>query len=184
MKQHTILVLALAALTTPLLAQEMPKPGAEHQRLAQRAGTWDAVIEMAGPDGKPQISKGVSEMKMGCGGLWLIDSFSATMMGGPFEGHGATGYDPAKGKYVGTWVDSWSASVMTTEGTYDAAKKQLTMIGTMTGPDGQPVTNRMITTDKDANTQVFELFGPGPDGKEMKYLTITYTRRAKDGGRK
>jgi hypothetical protein len=184
MKLHTILAFAFAACTASLAAQgpELPKPGAEHKALAARAGTWDAAIEMVGEDGKPQTSKGVSEMKVGCGGLWLIDDFTADMMGMKFEGHGTTGYDPVKAKYVGTWIDSWSTSVMAMEGTYDAAKKQLTMIGTGTGPDGKEMKHRMVTTEKDANTQVFEMYGAGPDGKEMKFMTITYTRRAKPAG--
>jgi hypothetical protein len=187
MKLHTILALTLAAFTAPLAAQGMepPKPGAEHKALAARAGTWDAVIEMVGEDGKVQTTKGVSEMKVACGGLWLIDDFTADMMGMKFEGHGSTGYDPAKGKYVGTWIDSWSTGVMAMEGTYDAAKKQLTMIGTGTGPDGKPMKHRMVTTDKDANTSVFEMYGDMGDGKETKFMTITYTRRApKAGGAK
>jgi hypothetical protein len=183
MKQHTVLAFVLAASTAPLAAQDMPKPGPEHQLLAAKAGTWDAVIEMAGEDGKPVTSKGVSEYRV-CGGLWLIDDFNADMMGMKFHGHGATGYDPAKGKYVGTWVDSFSTSVMLLEGTYDAKKKQLTLTGTGPGMDGKPVVHRMVTTEKDANTQVFEMFMPGPDGKETKMMTITYTRRpAKVGAR-
>jgi hypothetical protein len=44
--------------------------------------------------------------------------------------------------------------------------------------------HRMVTTEKDANTRVFEMFVPGPDGKEMKVMTITYTRRAQKGAAK
>jgi hypothetical protein len=173
----------LAALTTPLLAQEAPKPTAEHQKLMAGVGTWDAVVEMMGEDGKPTTNKGVSEITS-IGGFWLVDDFKSSMGDVPFHGHGTMGYDPAKGKYVGTWIDSWSTSVMVMEGTYDAAKKAMTMSGMGQGMDGKPVMHRMVTTEKDANTRVFEMFVPGPDGKEMKVMTITYTRRAQKGAAK
>ena len=35
------------------------------------------------------------------GGFWQLSAFKSEMMGQPFEGRGATGYDPAKKKYVG-----------------------------------------------------------------------------------
>ena len=173
---------ALAALTTPLFAQEPQKPGPEHQRLMAEVGTWDAVVVMMSEDGKPETSKAVSEITA-VGGFWVVDDFKGSMEGEAFHGHGTTGYDPAKGKYVGTWIDSSSPSVMIMEGTYDAAKKTLTMsgIGQM---DGKPVMHRMVTTEKDANTRVLEMFLPGPDGKEMKIMTITYTRRVQKGAAK
>ncbi len=184
MKTTLFLPFLFAAVTATLSAQEPPKPGAEHQKLAGHAGTWTAAIEMMGEDGKPVASTGKSVVKVGPGGLWVLDDFEATIMGGPFTGHGATGYDPAKGKYVGTWIDSWSTSVMTLEGSYDKAGKVLTMTGTGAGPDGAPVLHKLVTTDKDANMRVFEMFVPGPEGKDMKVMTITYTRvPAKNGAK-
>jgi hypothetical protein len=113
---------------------------------------------------------------MACGGLWLMDDFDAQMMGGPFIGHGMTSFDKEKGKYVGVWFDSWITTPMAMEGTYDKTGKVLTMTATAPGPDGKPVVHTMVTTDKDANTRVFEMSVPGADGKAMKVLTITYTR--------
>ena len=175
-------VAVLAALTIPLFAQEPPKPGPEHQRLMNEVGTWDAVVEMMSEDGKPTKDTAVSEITA-IGGFWVVDDFKGSIAGGPFHGHGTTGYDPAKGKYVGTWIDSMSPSVMAMEGTYDAAKKALTMTGMGPGPDGKALLHRMVTTEKDANTRVFEMFVSG-EGKEMKIMTITYTRRAQKGAAK
>lgn len=176
----TLFTLTFAAAA---LAQEpeMPKPGPQHQKLAASAGTWDALIEMAGPDGKPSTSKGVSEMKIALGGFWLVDDFAGELMGSKFVGHGLTGYDPIKGKYVGTWVDSMSPSLMVLEGDYDQSGKVLTMTGMGIGMDGQPAKHRMVSTHKDANTTLFEMYvaGAGADQPEQKMLTITYTRRAK-----
>ena len=50
-----------------------------------------------------------------------------------FEGHGTETYDKGKKKYVGSWTDSMSTGLSTSEGTYDATSK--TMTGWMVGPD-------------------------------------------------
>lgn len=171
------LSLLVCCLVVPLAAQDMPTPGKEHQQLAAAAGTWDAAIEGMGPDGQASLSKGVSERRM-LGGFWLIDDFTADMGGMPFIGHGMTGYDPEKKVYVGTWTDSMSPALMLMEGTYDKSGKVLTMTGMGPGMDGKPTKMRMVSTMKDANTEVFEMFQPGPEGKEMRTLKITYTRRA------
>jgi hypothetical protein len=176
MKALSILTFLLVTSTAPLFAQEMPKPGPEHQKLASYAGKWNCAIEMMGQDGKPVASKGTMSARVALGGLWLIEDFEATMMGGPFSGHGINGYDPAKGKYVSTWFDSWSTSPFALEGSFDKEGKVLTMTGMGPGMDGKPVKHTLVTTDKDANTRVFEMSMPGPDGKDMKMVTITYTR--------
>lgn len=170
------------ALTLPLFAQDMPQPGPEHKKLEAGAGTWDAVCEMTGPDGQPMTSKALSKSKMAPGGFWLLDTFTGEIMGMKFTGFGATGYDPLKKMYVATWIDSMSPHLMVTEGNYDSTGKVLTMTGIGIGHDGQPAKHRMVTTHKDANTNLFEMFVAGPDGKEEKAMTITYTRRLdKDG---
>jgi hypothetical protein len=184
--KHTFSVLSLtlsllAAAALP--AQGMPQPGPEHQKLAAHAGTWDCAVEMLGEDGKMQTSKGVNEARVACGGLWLVEDFQAEMMGAPFTGHGVSGFDPAKGKYTTTWVDSMVTAPITFEGTFDAAGKVLTMTGMVPGMDGKPQQHRHVITWKDANQYTFEMFVAGPDGKEMCVLKITYTRRAKGEGK-
>jgi len=182
MKHRSLLVAFLVSL--PLFAQDgqMPQPGPEHQKLHAHAGTWDAVIESTGPDGKPSKSLGVSEMKMALGGFWLVDDFTAEFMGMQFQGHGLTGYDPVKGKYVATWVDSMSPSLLVLEGSYDKDGKVLTMSGPCTGMDGKPAQCRTVSTSVDANTMVFEMYMTGGDGTEALGMKITYTRRAAKPG--
>jgi len=167
-----------AALALP--AQELPKPGPQHEKLAASAGTWDTVAESIGMDGKPLTDRGVSVKKMALGGFWLIDDFESTWAGMPFHGHGMTGYDPIKQKYVSTWTDSMSPHLMVMEGDYDASGKVLTMTGMGIGMDGQPAMYKMVLTTKDKDTEVFEMYMTPKGGEEMKAITITYTRRKGD----
>ena len=90
-------------------------------------GTWDAVVELAGPPGAPAMtSKGVEVDTIGCGGLCLITDFKGEMMPGmAFHGHGTTTYDSVTKKYVGSWTDSMSTGLAISQGTYDPATKKI-----------------------------------------------------------
>jgi hypothetical protein len=157
----------------------MPKPGPEHAVLAMDTGTWDAVITLAGPPGAPAMtSKGVEVATIGCGGLCLITDFKGEIMPGvAFHGHGTTAYDSVAKKYVGSWSDSMSVGMATTDATYDAASKKLT--GTMTARDmtGNLSTNRTTTEYTDADHRVMTMFMAMPDGTQVQAMTISYTRR-------
>ena len=154
----------------------LPMPGPEHAILKADAGVWDASIEMLGGPA-PAVSKGSETNTLMGNGLWLITDFKGEMMGMPFHGHGTSGWDPAKKKYVGTWVDTMSTGVMVMEGSYDAAAK--TMTTWMEGPDmtGKIVKMKAVTEWKSPDNRVFTMYAPGPDGKEAHTMRITYTRR-------
>ena len=189
------LVLGLRALvtaqdkpSTPAAAPQgmppLPKPGPEHAIFKDDAGTWDATVEsFMVPGAPPAVSKGVETSRVGCGGLCLITDFKGSFTMGPpptpptpFEGHGTDTYDVGKKKYVGSWVDSMSAGLMTSESTYDAASK--TMSGWMAGPDLTGNVTKMKSTMvmKDPNTRVFSMYNVASDGKESLGMRITYTR--------
>lgn len=178
------LAAVLAASAAALRADDTPqppvaKPGPQHAILNKSAGVWDATVETTMPDGTKSSSTGVETNKMICNGLWQVSDFKGSFGGQPFEGHGVNGWDAAKKKYVGTWIDSMSSSLSVVEQTYDAATK--TMSGTMEGPDetGKAVKIKMVTIQPDDNNRVFTMSMPGPDGKEMALMKIVYKRRSK-----
>jgi hypothetical protein len=154
-------------------AQAPPKPGPEHEKLKQMEGVWDATIQS-----KEGESKGTMNYKMGLGGLWLMEHFKGEFGDAKFEGVGVTGYDSAKKKYVAVWIDSHSSSPMLSEGNLDKDGKTMTMIGEMSH-DGKAMKVKMVTEMIDANSMVFTLTSPGPDGKDMQMLKISYKRKAK-----
>ncbi len=166
-------------LSTAVSAQDMPKPGPEHQMFTMDEGTWDAVIEMSPPGGGPAMtSKGMQTDTVGCGGLCLITDFKGELMPGmAFHGHGVTAYDGAKKKYVGSWTDSMSKGLMVSESTYDAATKSLT--GWMEVPDatGAVQKSKSTSTFADADHKSMTMFMTAPDGKEIQTMKISYTRR-------
>ncbi len=175
----------LAAAATALLAvglyaaaPDNPKPATEHGRMTRAEGTWDAGVEISvGPPGTPpQLSKAVETNRLCCGGLWLVTEFKSIPGSAPFEGHGITGFEPAKKKYVSAWVDSDLTTPMVSEGAYDAAGMTLTLRGSMTSK-GKTLQWRSVEAWKNDDTRQFTMFMRGPNGKETPSLNVTYTRR-------
>jgi hypothetical protein len=115
--------------------------------------------------------------KMDLGGLWLVEDFTGDFGGMSFHGRGMTSYDAAKKKYVMVWVDSFTTDVSVLEGTFDASGKIQTMTGEMAGPGGAKMKVTIITEHKDKDNAVMTMRGPGPDGKEMEMMKVSYTRR-------
>lgn len=162
-------------------AQEAPeiKPGPEHEVLKHFVGTWEATISMQQAPGAPAVeTKGLETNTLGCGGLWLIIDHKGEFMGKPFHGHGVQGYDTNKKKYVGVWVDPMTSSLEVSEGTYDKATKTLTSKTRTRDPaSGQPMEYSTKNVFKDENNHYLAMFFPGPEGKELEAMRITYKRK-------
>ena len=103
---------------------------------------------------------------------------TATMMGMPFEGHGLLGYDNAKKVFENTWVDNMGSGIMKTSGAWDSTTKSVTLIGKGLDP-GTLAEKDFKETFKvmDENTQMMEMFGYGPDGKDFKMMEIKFSRK-------
>jgi Protein of unknown function (DUF1579) len=153
-------------------------PGAPHQSLASQAGNYDVKSRSWHDPGGPAMEEsGSVTRRMVLEGRVLVEEFNGTMMGMPFTGHGMTGFDNVSGKYWSTWMDSMSTGMMMSEGTCDA-KRACAFTGTWNDPIKKgPVTMRFTTSWTSPTTEIFEMYGPGKDGKEMKMMELTYTKK-------
>lgn len=158
--------------------QKAATPGPQHATLAKMAGDYElSVTSWSAPGAPPTVERGTASRSMQLGGRVLAEQVQSKMMGQPFTGHGMTGYDNVTGKWWSTWNDSMSTGLMVSEGTCDDAGAC-----TFTGSWNDPVTKgkvnaRMTTKWTSPTVEVFEMYAPGPDGKEMKMMEITYTKR-------
>jgi hypothetical protein len=170
--------LALMAVAAgSLLAQEIPAPatpGPEHKHLHTLEGTWDCKMKM---EGAPEALNAVATYKIELGGLWVSSEFKCDNPGFKFTGKGLDGYDTNKNKYVGTWCDSMSTSMMVMEGTHDEKTKTTTMTGQGYNEQGKLTKYRNVTKETDADHFTFQMYMVGDDGKESLAFTIDYTRR-------
>lgn len=159
--------------------QEAPKASKEHEVLKQMEGNWDFVMKTAamGPEHPAAEFKG-TETCSPVGSFWMVFDLKTPDMGGvPWHGHGSIGYDAAKKKYVGHFINSMSPEAMTGEGTMDAAGKVMTMTWSGHDHEGKPSTMREVFEHKDKDHAKMTMSGPGPDGKDMEYFSIEYTRK-------
>ena len=159
--------------------QKAGTPGEEHKKLAAMAGTYDLTIKAwHAPNTPPTTDTGIATRKMILGDRVLVEEVTSQMMGQPYSGQGLHGFENVTGKYWATWNDSMSTGLMVSQGTCDASGA-CAFTGSYNDPVTKKVTNsRMTTRWTDASTEVFEMYGPGPDGKEAKMMEITYKKRA------
>jgi hypothetical protein len=153
-------------------------PGPAHQELAKKVGTYTAQVKSwQAPGTDPSIEQGTAKRRMMLDGRVMTEKFSSTMMGQPFRGHSMTGFDNVTGKYWSTWNDNMTTGLMTSEGSCDA-KQTCTFTGSWVEPvSKQEVTSRMVSRWTSPTTEVFEMYAPGPDGKEFLMMEITYTKQ-------
>jgi hypothetical protein len=158
--------------------QKAGTPGPQHAALAKMAGTYELKIRSWEKPGAPPTEEtGTATRAMTLDGRVMEEDMQSKMHGQPFTGHGMQGYDNVSGKYWGTWNDSMSTGVMVSEGTCDD-QGACNFTGSWNDPITKGKTVARMTTKRISPTQeLFEMYAPGPDGKEMKMLEITYTRR-------
>jgi hypothetical protein len=158
--------------------QKAGTPGAPHAALAKTAGNYSlSVVSWDAPGAEPRTETGTATRRMLLDGRVLLEEMSSSMHGQPFTGQGMHGYDNVTGKHWSTWNDSMSTGLMTSEGSCDDQGSCI-FTGSWIDPVTKAkVTSRMTTRWSDANTEIFEMHGPGPDGKEFKMMEITYTRK-------
>ena len=145
--------------------------------LKKDIGTWDATIKMT-MEGQEMEMTGVETNRM-IGNNFVVSTFKGDFGGMPFEGHGTTGYDESKGKYVGTWVDNMTPAMSIMEGKME--EKTGNMVFMVDGYDAQTQQKtkaKHIVEYKDDGSRVMTMMMKMPDSDEwVTGMVITYTKR-------
>jgi hypothetical protein len=150
--------------------------GEHHEHMKKLTGNFTYTMKAwTAPGAPPMETTGKRTAEMVMGGRYLEEKYSGDFMGQPFEGLGMLGYDNVGKQYVGTWIDNMSTGIMTSHGT--CGKDGWEMTGESLDPmTGKSVTSRSTVSMPDANTIYMEMWMPGPDGKEMKWMEMTCKR--------
>jgi hypothetical protein len=101
------------------------------------------------------------------------------MMGTPVTSRLTIGYDPAKKKYIGTFLCTMDSTLWNYEGTMDATGKKLTLEteGPMPMDPSKKAKFREVLELKDADHKTFTSYIMGDDGKEVKMVEMKYERK-------
>jgi uncharacterized protein DUF1579 len=179
----SVIILCLAATSAAFGAEpqmpEMPKPQKEHAWLEQLAGEWDSENQIFMEPGQaPMTAKGEETARM-IGGFWMMSENKGDMQGTPYSGILTVGYDAAKKKYVGTWIDSMQGYLWKYKGSVDDAGKTLTL--ETKGPcpkKGGAISNfKEVLEVKDKDHKVFTSYMEEDDGSWTKLVQIDYHRK-------
>ncbi|HEY3245892.1 MAG TPA: DUF1579 domain-containing protein [Phycisphaerae bacterium] len=156
---------------------EMAKLAKEHETLKLLAGNWKTQTKVWMGPGDPDISSGTFTAKLILGGRWLAGDYGGTFNGKPFEGFSLWGYNKEEQKFINIWCSTMGTAPIIAQGTADPTGKIITLSCTQECPmDHTMKTTRSVTTIKSPNEILFEMFEPGPDGKEVKMLEVTYAK--------
>ncbi len=158
------------------------EPQKEHQWLQKLVGEWTYESEaMMGPDQPPMKSEG-SESVRSLGGLWTLGEGQGLMP----EGSSATtmmtlGYDPQKGRFVGTWVGSMMTHLWVYDGELDADGRTLSLYSEGPGMagDGKMAMYRDAIEIVSDDHRIMTAAVQGEDGNWSQFMTMHYRRTAK-----
>ena len=158
---------------------QSPEPQKQHAWLQQLVGSWTMESEaVMGPD-QPTVRSTGSETVRPLGGLWVVCDGWATMPdGNPATMQMTLGYDPAKGRFVGTWVGSMMTHQWVYDGSLDDASRVLTLESE--GPsfieEGKMGRYRDVITIESPGRRTLTSFSLGGDGKWTQFMTARYQR--------
>ncbi len=155
------------------------QPQEEHKWLEQLVGEWTYESEATMEPGKPPMKCSGTESVRSLGGLWVLCEGRGDMPdGGQATAIITLGYDPAKKRYVGTFVGSMMTHLWLYEGTLDPAGKRLTL--DTEGPNwtapGKMARYQDIIEIKSADDRVLTSRLLGDDGKWHTIMRANYQR--------
>jgi hypothetical protein len=178
-----ILCLGVCALPDVTSAQDAKPASKPHELLARSAGTWDCDVKMffRGPQAPAAEFKGTEVNELVSGGKYLRTSFSYTMGNrGKFEGHSLLGFDPRTKRYVGTWVDNFTAAPSRIDEEYDEQSNTMTDHRTVVDGAGNEIESKHITTwldDSRKKVEIFMIVRDGDKTTETKLMEMVATKR-------
>jgi hypothetical protein len=158
----------------------MPEPQEEHNWLLQMAGEWSTETEIFQEPDQPPLRSMGTETVRAIGSFWILAENTGTLMDQPFTGIMALGYDAAKQRYIGTWIDSMNSHLWLYEGTLDAARNRLTLQAEGPSPHNPRTFAKFRETIelKTPNHRVFTSAMQSDNNKDwITTMTIQYRRR-------
>lgn len=170
-----------AAEQTPQIDQCMgAKPQAEHEWLHKLVGTWEGEGEALMAPDQPPMKWKTTETVRSIGGMWVVAEGNGDMPGGGTATTIMTlGFDPQKGRFVGSFIGSMMANMWVYEGSLDAGKSVLTL--DTEGPCGPASGNskfKDIIEFKSDDLRTLTSVMQGPDGEWRQVVIATYRRKS------
>ena len=158
------------------MTQAEPQP--EHRWLHRLVGEWTFEVEAMEP-GQPSATFTGTESVRSLGDLWILAEGEGETPGcGTHESVMTVGFDPARGRFVGTWIGSMMTHLWVYDGALDADGRVLTLEAegpAMTG-NGTATYRDVIELESDDH-RVLRAQVLGDDGEWRELMTAHYRRK-------
>ena len=151
----------------------------EHHWLQQLVGEWTYENEASMGPGQPPAKFTGTESVRTLGGVWVLcEGRMPVPDGSPATTIMTLGYDPAKKRYVGTFVGSMMTHMWSYDGSVDAGGKVLTLDteGPSFTAEGKMAKYQDIIEIKDDDHRVLSSRFLGDDGQWHHFMTANYRR--------
>ena len=164
----------------PQAPMTQPEPPEEHRWLQRLVGEWDYEAEASMGPGQPPMKHTGTESVRSIGGVWVQGEGKGQMPdGGPATTVITLGYDPAKKRFVGTFIGSMMTHMWVYEGTLDAAGKALTLDteGPHFGAEGKMAKYKDVITFVSDDHRTLTSQMQADDGSWNQFMTAHYRRK-------
>lgn len=157
----------------------MSQPEKNHEWLKRFVGEWEFTAECSmGPNKPSETTKGSEKARM-FGELWVIGEMTSGMPGGgEMKSIITLGYDPLKGKFVGTWVGAMMTQLFVYEGELDEATQTLPLntVGPSWTDPKKTAHYQDVVQFLDSDRRLFWSQVRGDDGQWFRFMTAEYRR--------
>ena len=155
------------------------EPQKQHQWLQKLVGEWTFEGEgITGPDQPAQKFTGTESVRS-LGGLWIIAEGRGEMPGGgPSTTVMTLGYDPQKGRFVGTFIASMMTNMWVYDGELDGSERMLTLDteGPNMASEGKMARYKDVIEFKSDDHRTLTSYMLGDDGEWHRFMTGNYRR--------
>lgn len=155
------------------------KPQKEHDWLQQMVGEWESEMTCQMGPGQPLSTTKGTESVRSLGGVWTVgDGTGETPGGTPCTTVMTLGFDPAKGRFVGTFVASIMSMIWHYEGSLEADGKTLALDtqGPSMAGDGAISPYRDVMTIVTPDHRILSSHTPDGRGGWTEFMTAHYRR--------
>lgn len=156
---------------------QLHQPQKEHQWLQRLVGEWTFENECIAEPGKPPLKSSGTDSVRSLGGIWIVCEGQGDMPGGGISHAIMTlGYDPAKNRFVGSFIASVMSNLWVYEGNLAGNVLTLDCEGPSFSPQGgmakyQDIIEFISDDHRTLSSQIYA------DGKWQRFMLAHYRRR-------
>lgn len=155
-----------------------PIPAPEHKLLQTLLGSWTCEMVCKGPDGADAPPVTGRAVARAIGPVWIVMEMSGGEANDQWSSLLTLGFDPDKGRFVGTFIASMMTWLWVYDGQLDAGTNTIQL--DTQGPrfDGQPGQQAYVDHYQivDRDTWILRSFTRTTDGLSAPFMTATYRR--------